>query len=70
MTHNNTIYLRLCYIVLHDRYFNHPLLMADALITNHNEIWGPTASSLGVMQEYLGELLCCVNQAVKWEGRT
>jgi len=44
--------------------------MADALITNHNEIWGPTASSLGVMQEYLGELLCCVNQAVKWEGRT
>lgn len=54
--------------------------MTDILITRswctdyksqwNCEIWGPAASSLGVMQEYLGELFCCVNQAVKWEGRT
>lgn len=35
--------------------------MADALITNHTENWGPTARLFGVLQEHLGELFCHVN---------
>lgn len=61
MTQSDTIYLHLFYIVHHDRYFNNPLLMADALITNHTEISGPIARLFGVLQEYLGELFCHVN---------